>query len=72
MDILTIYNYPVNNPHFTLLKMWLFQVTLNNDANCIIKVLSNGVEPEEIRTLRQYYNFKWIKLELNPKYKTYF
>ena len=72
MDCLTIYNYSVNDPHFTLLKIWLFQVTLNNDAKCIIKVLSNRAEPEEIRTLHQYYDFQWIKLEAKAEYKTNF
>lgn len=67
MQILTIYNYSPNNPHFYLLKMWLHQVSINNDTRCNIVVLSERNEPNEIKNWHNQYKFQWQKLKPRSK-----
>jgi hypothetical protein len=62
MEVLTIYNYPKNDPHFYLLKMWLHQVNFYNDSNCRVLVLSENHEPLEVKDLHKVYSFEWKKL----------
>ena len=70
MDLLTIYNYSPNDPHLYLLKMWLYQVSINNDTDCNVIVLSNRNEPKEIRDWHNHYNFNWQRLR--PKRKQFY
>lgn len=43
--------------------MWLYQVSIFNDKNLNIKVLSTFVEPREIIVLHEKYKFEWIILK---------
>lgn len=67
LDLLTIYNYPPNDPHLYLLKMWLHQVSIYNDTGCNVVVLSERHEPKEIKNWHNQYKFKWQKLKPRSK-----
>jgi len=62
LEILTIYNYPPFDKHLVFLRMWLYQVSLYNDAKLKIKVLSLHNEPRMVRSWHQFYPFEWVKL----------
>jgi lipopolysaccharide biosynthesis glycosyltransferase len=65
LEILTIYNYHNDDPHFHLLKMWLTQISVNNDYSLAIKVLSDKVEPKEVVGWHKFLDFHWIVLKPN-------
>jgi len=69
LDILTIYNYPPFDPHLVFLRMWLHQVSIYNDINLKVKVLSLCKEPKIVKRWHQYYQFEWLKLNQNDKQK---
>jgi lipopolysaccharide biosynthesis glycosyltransferase len=67
LEILTIYNYPPADYHLVLLRMWLHQVAINNDAGCKVIVLSEQQEPENIKEWHSEYLFTWQRLKSKRK-----
>lgn len=61
-DIITVFNYDWHDRHFVLLRMWLHQVSLHNDINLSVKILSEYSEPKNAKRLHNLYNFEWITL----------